>query len=65
MALHKPQRTIQKSKRYGMDEVISYALVIVNEDPETFKKAMESLDNESWMQGMMEEIESLRRNDTW
>ena len=48
-----------------MDEVISYALVTVNEDLETFKKAMESLDNESWMQDIMEEIKSLKRNDTW
>ena len=47
-----------------MDEVISYALVTVNEDLETFKEAMESPDNESWMQGMMEEMESLKRNDT-
>ena len=63
--MHKPQRTIRKPERYSMDEVISYALVIVNEDPKTFKEAMESPDNESWMQGMMEEMESLRRNDTW
>ena len=48
-----------------MDEVISYALVIVNENTKTFKEAMESPDNESWMQGMMEEMESLKRNDTW
>ena len=48
-----------------MDEVISYALITVNEDLETFKEAMESPDNESWMQGMMEEMESLKRNDTW
>ena len=26
---------------------------------------MESPDKESWMQGMMEEMESLRRNQTW
>ena len=48
-----------------MDEVISYALVIVNKDLETFKKVMESPDNKSWIQGMMEEMESLQRNDTW
>ena len=47
-----------------MNEVISYALVTVNEDLKTFKKIMESPDNESWMQVMMEEIESLKRNDT-
>ena len=50
-----------------MDEVISYAFVIVNEDPETFKEVMESPDNESWMQGMLEEMKSLRRrcSDNW
>ena len=36
-----------------------------NEDPETFKEAMESLDNESWIQGIMEEMKSLKRNDIW
>ena len=28
-------------------------------------RSMESPDNESWMQGMMEGIESLKKNDTW
>ena len=48
-----------------MDETISYALISVNGDPENFVEAMESPDKESWMQGMMEEMESLRRNQTW
>jgi len=62
--LHKPQRTIQKLMRYGMDEYISYALIYVNGDPETYKVAMERSDKESWKQGMMEEMESLRKNKT-
>ncbi|WP_374695590.1 hypothetical protein ACEW7V_00905 [Areca yellow leaf disease phytoplasma] len=37
----------------------------MNGDPETFKEAMESPDKESWMQGMMEEMKSLKKNKTW
>ena len=51
--------------RYGIDEIISYALITTNGDPEIFEEAMESLDWESWMQTMMEEMESLRKNRTW
>ena len=65
VALHKPKHTVHKSVRYSIDEIISYALITVSRDPETFEEAMDSPDRESWMQTMMKEMESLRKNRTW
>ena len=64
MALHKLKCTVHKPVRYGTDEMIFYALIIANNDPETFEEAMESFDRDSWMQAIMEEMESLRKNQT-
>ena len=44
VALHKPKRTIRQSDRYGFEETLSYALVIVNGDPYTYQEAIESQD---------------------
>ena len=65
VALYKPQRTIRRSVRYDIDEMVSYALITINGDPDTFVEAMESLNRESWMQAMMEEMESLKKNRIW
>ena len=65
VALHKSQRSIRRLVRYGIDEVISYALITANGDPENYAEAMESEDHDSWMQAMMEEMESLEKNQTW
>ena len=64
VALHKPQHTVRRLVRYGIDEVISYALITINRDPENYTEAMKSEDHESWMQAMMEEVESLKKNQT-
>ena len=47
VALHKPQRTIWRSIRYGIDEVIFYALITTNGDPENYAEAMKSEDHDS------------------
>ena len=44
---NKPKCTIRKLVRYGIDETISYALIIANGDLEIFEEAMESSDRES------------------
>ena len=62
VALHKPQHTIRRPIKYGIDEAISYALITANRDPKTYVGAMKSEDQESWMEAMMEEMESLRKN---
>ena len=47
VALYKPKCIVHKSIRYGIDKMISYALITANGDPETFEEVMESLDRES------------------
>ena len=47
VALHKLQHTNRKSVRYGIDEVVSYALITANGDLEVFEEAMKSPDRES------------------
>ena len=42
VALHKPKRTIRQPDRHGFEETLSYALMIVNEDPYTYQEAIES-----------------------
>ena len=56
VALHKPKRTIRQPDRYGFEEMLSYALVIVNGDPCTYQEAIESQDREWWVQTMSEEM---------
>ena len=65
VALHKPKRTIRQPDRYGFEEMLSYALVIVNGDPYTYQEAIESQDRERWVQTMSEEMQSLHQNQTW
>ncbi|XP_038975178.1 uncharacterized protein LOC120106276 [Phoenix dactylifera] len=65
IAPHRPKRIIYKPVRYGIDETISYALITANGDPETFEEAMESSERKSWIQAMMEEMQSLENSRTW
>ena len=46
VALHKFERNVRQPKRYGFEETLSYALVIVNGDPYMYQKAIESQDRE-------------------
>ncbi len=65
VAPHKQKRIIFKPVRYGTDETISYALITANGDLEIFEDAIESSERESWIQAMMEEMQSLEKNRTW
>ena len=47
VALHKPQCTIRRPIRYGIDESISYALITANGDPKNYAEATESEDHKS------------------
>ena len=47
VALHKAQHTIRRPVRYGIDEVISYALITANGDLENYAEVMESEDHDS------------------
>jgi hypothetical protein len=45
--------------------MVSYALVISSEDPTTFQEAINSQEKSKWMGAMVEEMESLHKNQTW
>jgi transposase InsO family protein len=51
--------------RYGFEDLVSYALLTSSEDPSTFQEAIESSENDKWMEAMVEENESLSKNKTW
>jgi hypothetical protein len=51
--------------RYDFEDVVSYALLTSSEDPFTFQEAIESSENDKWMEAMVEENESLSKNKTW
>jgi hypothetical protein len=64
IATDRPRCTIRPPIRYGFEDMVSYALVISNEDPTTFQEAVNSQEKSKWMGAMAEEIESLHKNQT-
>lgn len=60
-----PKRNIKKTIRYGIDETISYALVVAGEAPETYTEAIASDDAKEWKKACDEEMASLIKNHTW
>lgn len=56
-------------RRFGYADLICYVLNIAEDihdsEPTSFNEALESEDRQSWLTAMAEEIESLKRNNTW
>jgi hypothetical protein len=65
IATDRPRRTIRPPIRYDFEDMVSYALVISNEDPTTFQETVNSQEKSKWMGAMAEEMESLHKNQTW
>src|SRR4051812_10294751 len=65
IATDRPRRTIRPPDRYGFGELVSYALITSSGDPSSFQEATCSQEREKWMGAMVEEIESLHKNQTW
>ena len=42
-----------------------FALLVSSRDPSTFQEAMLNEDKDRWMGAMVEEMESLHKNQTW
>jgi hypothetical protein len=61
----RPKRNKRPPVRYGFEDLVSYALLTNSEDPSTFQEAIESSENDKWMEAMVEENESLGKNKTW
>ena len=65
IATNRLRRIIRPPTRYDFEDMVSYALVISSEDPTIFQKAVNSQEKSKWMGAMVEEIESLHKNQTW
>ena len=69
LARDRIRRTIKMPERFGVADLISYALVVAevetSEEPATYKQAMRTKDKRKWVAVMEEEMASLRKNKTW
>src|ERR1044072_6092998 len=58
-------RQIQPLVRYGFEELVAYALLTSSRDPSTFREAINIPEKDRWMGAMQEEMEPLKKNETW
>lgn len=63
VAPHREKRAIKKPIRYGIDESISYALVVAGEAPGSYEEAIGG--EEAGKTACDEEMASLKKNATW
>ena len=63
--MDRPRRTIKPPIRYGFEDLVSYALITSSGDSTTFQEAIHSQEKSRWMGAMVEEIQSLHKNQTW
>jgi len=56
---------VKAPTRLGFEDMVSFAINITSEDPTSFQGAITSQDRENWMGAMLEEMESLQKNQTW
>lgn len=59
--LRERSRSIQEE----IENVASMAFITINEEPQTYDEAVNSVDNEKWKEAMDDEYNSLLTNDTW
>jgi transposase InsO family protein len=65
LARDREHRSIKPPQRYGFEDLAAYALLTSSGDPSTFREAISSQEKDKWMGAMMEEMESLKKNQTW
>ena len=51
--------------RYGFEDMLSFALISSDGFPLSYEEAVCSSEKEGWMEAMVEELESLKKNNTW
>ena len=56
---------IKPQSRFGYEDLTYFSLLISNGDPSTFQEAMLNEEKDRWMGVIVEEIESLHKNQTW
>ncbi|KAH9648407.1 hypothetical protein KPL70_025572 [Citrus sinensis] len=69
LAKDRIKRTIKMPEKYGVADLISYALAVAetetSDEPATYKQVMRTKDKRKWVAVMEEEMASLRKNKTW
>ncbi|KAH9657298.1 Integrase catalytic domain-containing protein [Citrus sinensis] len=69
LARDREMRVIRMPKRFGIADLISYALTVaeevIGEELSSYKQAMNSRDKSNWLSIMKKEMASLKKNDTW
>ncbi|KAH9704469.1 hypothetical protein KPL70_011474 [Citrus sinensis] len=69
LARDRERRAIKMPKKYGIADLISYALTVADEvnggEPLSYKEAMRCGDKLKWYAAMHDEIVSLKKNNTW
>ncbi|KAG8480151.1 hypothetical protein CXB51_024883 [Gossypium anomalum] len=64
VAVASQRREIRRPVRFTVR--VAYALLVVDDDiPITYQEAMQSLESEKWKSAMDEEMQPLRKNNTW
>ena len=51
--------------RYGFEDMLSFSLISSDGFPLSYEEAVRSSEKERWMEAMVEELESLKKNNTW
>ena len=64
IAIDKPRRAIKPPTRYGFEDLVSYVLITSSGDPTTIQEAIHGQEKSRWMGAMVEEIQSLHKNQT-
>ena len=65
IAIDRSRRTIKPPTRYGFEDLVSYVLITSSGDPTTIQEAIHGQEKSRWMGVMVEEIQSLHKNQTW
>ena len=63
------KRQVKPPKRYGQAKMTTFALSVAEEivdmEPKTYQEAINSNEADQWVKAIQEEMDSLRKNETW
>ncbi|KAI6681338.1 hypothetical protein NL676_035219 [Syzygium grande] len=64
IATGRGRRTLKAPERSSFEDMVAYTLTVGSSDPSSYHEALKSVHKEKWMTSMMEEMESLQKNET-